>query len=202
MDRETELSLVCRLRQGDAKAFDEVHAEFNRRLFNFLARLSRSRDVAEDLLEETWLRLVTHSRRLEPDTQLARWLFTVSRNLYVSYCRSRLLEDSAAAGLLGLWPVAPREPSPFDQTAATELERRIESAIAGLPPRFREALLLVGVEGLQPSEAAAICGLKPEAMRQRVKRARAMLEKALGDAHDGRSAQSILAAAAAIRSRL
>ena len=79
---------------------------FNGRLYNFLARLSNRRDIAEDLLEETWLRLVKHARRLRPDTRLGPWLFTVARNVHASYCRSRLLEDSHAAGLMGLWPMA------------------------------------------------------------------------------------------------
>src|SRR5918993_5372333 len=64
VDRDTELALVERLRQGDADAFDDVYAAFNTQLLTFLVRLSRCRDVAEDLLEETWLRLVTHARRL------------------------------------------------------------------------------------------------------------------------------------------
>src|SRR5690242_7180313 len=85
VERETELALVARLRQGDADAFDEVYAAFNARLFTFLVRLSRRRDVAEDLLEETWLRLVKHARRLRPDTRLAAWLFTVARHLWVSF---------------------------------------------------------------------------------------------------------------------
>ena len=59
---ETESALVARLRQGDTQAFDDVHEAFNGRLFTFLLRLSRRRDVAEDLLEETWLRLVKHAR--------------------------------------------------------------------------------------------------------------------------------------------
>jgi RNA polymerase sigma-70 factor (ECF subfamily) len=179
MDRETELALVGRLRDGDADAFDAVHAEFNGRLFSFLARLSRRHDVAEDLLEETWLRLAAHARRLRPDTRLGPWLFTVARNLHVSYCRSRLLEDSQAASLLALWPFNPVRSSPFEETAANELERRVEAAIAALPASLREALLLVGVEGLQPSEAADVCGVTPEAMRQRLSRARAMLARAL-----------------------
>src|SRR5205814_1201913 len=99
MGRDTELALVERLRQGDADAFDAVHLEFNRLVFTLLVRLSRRRDVAEDLLEETWLRFVKHARRLRADTTLGAWLFTVVRNLHVSYQRSRALEDSAAAGL-------------------------------------------------------------------------------------------------------
>src|SRR5438045_5350659 len=92
VERETELALVGRLRQGDPDAFDEVYAAFNTRLFTFLVRLSRRRDIAEDLLEETWLRLVKHARRLRADTRLAPWLFTVARNLHVSFTRSRILE--------------------------------------------------------------------------------------------------------------
>ncbi len=104
MDRETELALVGRLRGGDAGAFDAVYDEYRARLYNFLARLSRSRDVAEDLAEETWLRLVASSGRLRPDTRLGPWLFTVARNLYYSYCRSRALGETVFDGLIGLWP--------------------------------------------------------------------------------------------------
>lgn len=175
MDRDSELALVNRLRDGDPDAFDAVHDAFNTRLFNFLARLSRRREVAEDLLEETWLRLVARAAHLRPDTQLGPWLFTVARNLHASYRRSRLLEDSHAAGLIGLWPSGSPGPSPFEVTAANETSRRIEAAVGALPVAYREALLLVVVEGLRPSEAAAICGVSPEAMRQRLSRARAAL---------------------------
>ncbi len=181
MDAETELTLVRKLREGDAAAFDAVHAEYSAPLFGFLARLSRSRDVAEDLLEETWLRLVSHAGRLRPDTRLGAWLFTVARNLYVSHCRSRLIEDSYAATLLALWPFTPARSSPFEETAASELERRLEAAIGAMPASYREVLLLVGVEGWQPAEAAEICGVTPEAMRKRLSRARAMLARALDD---------------------
>ena len=181
MDREQELGLVARLRNGDGTAFDEVHAFYNVRLFNFLARLSRRREVAEDLLEETWLRLVSRASRLQPDTRLGPWLFTVARNLHVSYCRSRLLEDTHAVGLIGLWPCGLALPSPFESTAASEIERRAEEALGALPVIAREALLLVVVEGLRPAEAAAVCGISPEAMRQRLSRARELLARALED---------------------
>ena len=133
MDRETELALVGRLRAGDPDAFDAVHACFNTRLFNFLARLSRRREVAEDLLEETWLRLVARAADLQADTRLGPWLFTVARNLHVSYRRSRMLEDSHAVSLMGLWPSGSPQPSPFQVAAASEAERRIEAAIGFLP---------------------------------------------------------------------
>jgi RNA polymerase sigma-70 factor (ECF subfamily) len=175
VDRESELSLVARLRAGDPAALDCVHAEYHVRLLTFLTRLSRSRSVAEDLLEETWLRLVGHAHKLRPDTELARWLFTVARNLHVSYCRSRAIERDRASDLIGLWPAGSPQSSPFEVTAANETERRLEAALACLPASYREVLLLVGVEGLAPSEVAAICGASPETIRQRLHRARTML---------------------------
>jgi RNA polymerase sigma-70 factor (ECF subfamily) len=179
MDRERELQLVDGLRAGDPSAFDAVHRAFNARLYNFLGRLANRRDVAEDLLEETWLRLVAHTPRLRPDTRLGPWLFTVARNLHASHCRSRLLEDTHAAGLLGLWPSGRSEPSPLVAAEANETQRRVMRALASLPLTYREALLLVGVEELQPAEAAAICGVSSVAMRQRLSRARALLARHL-----------------------
>jgi RNA polymerase sigma-70 factor (ECF subfamily) len=178
MDRDVELDLVRRLRERDSAAFEAVHEAFNARLFSFLARLANSRDVAEDLLEETWLRLVAHAARLQPDTRLGPWLFTVARNLHVSYRRSRLIEDSCD-GDGGLWSRTSPTPSPLETAAANELERRVAVALAALPTTFREALLLVAVEGLRPSEAAEVCNISAEAMRQRLSRARAMLDRQL-----------------------
>ena len=174
MDRDSEIELVRRLRQGDSEAFDVVYAVFNTRLFGFLARLARSREVAEDLLEETWLRLVEHAERLREDTRLGPWLFTVARNLYVSYCRSRMLQDAHVTDMIGLWPSV-QPSSPFEETATHELERRLEAALATVPMIYREVLLLVVVEGLKPSEAAVVCGINPDALRQRLSRGRALL---------------------------
>jgi RNA polymerase sigma-70 factor (ECF subfamily) len=178
LDRDAELELVIRLRVGNADAFDVVYAEYNARLFAFLARLARSRETAEDLVEETWLRLVIHAQRLREDTQLGPWLFTVARNLYVSYCRSRMLEDAYAPDMIGLWPSMSRS-SPFEEAAGHELGMRLEAALAQLPISHREALLLVAIEGLTPSQAAQVCGVSAEAMRQRLSRGRTMLAERL-----------------------
>ena len=79
-----EAVVTARLRAADPEAFDIVYDQFNARLFNFLARLSRRRDVAEDLLEETWLRFVAQMPRLRGDTRLGAWLFTVAGTWGVS----------------------------------------------------------------------------------------------------------------------
>jgi RNA polymerase sigma-70 factor (ECF subfamily) len=144
--------------------------------------LAQRRDVAEDLLEDTWLRLVAHASSLRSDTRLAPWLFTVARNLYASYCRARLVEQSHAASLIDLWPAARAQTSPFEALAASDTERRIEAAVAALPVACREALLLA-MEGMSPAEAAVVSGISPEAMRQRLSRARALLARRLEASH-------------------
>jgi len=163
----------------DRDAFDEVYDAYRPRLFAFLLRMSRSRTVAEDLLDEVWLRLVRHAPTLRPDTQIGPWLFTVARNLYWSYRRDSLVEETAAPELLALWPSPTHWPSPFDLAAAGELERRVEMALSTLSPQHREVLLLVAHEGLTPTDAAAVCGITPEALRQRLLRARAALAQKL-----------------------
>ena len=177
MERQFELSLVRRMRAGDTAAFDDVYSEFNARLYNFLRRVSRSPDVAEDLLEETWLRFVSSGATLDPDTRLAPWLFTIARNLYVSYCRSRGREQSYTSDVL-LWPDE-RSPSPLQTAMSNELQGGIEAALAALPTKYRESLLLVGIERMRPAEAAAVCGIAPEAFRQRLSRARALISREL-----------------------
>jgi RNA polymerase sigma-70 factor (ECF subfamily) len=184
VEREIELRLVARLKAGDPAAFDAIYEAFRPRLFSFLARLSRRRDVAEDLLEETWLRLVTKAPDLADDSRLGPWLFTVARNLFASWCRHPALhEDRLFDGVLP-WPGAlPRE-SPFEAVARGETERRLEAALARLPPRDREVLLLVGAEELSPSEAAAALGLAAEAVRKRLQRARERLAREMEEETD------------------
>ena len=181
MERDDERTLVARLRAGETGAFDDVYEQYRPRVFAFLLRMTRNRTLAEDLLDETWLRLVVHAPRLLPDTSLGPWLFTVARNLYWNYRRDSRVEEASAPDLLTLWPSPAPWPSPFDLAAAGELERRVEVALSRLSPRYREVVLLVAHEGLTPGEASVVCGISPEAVRQRLSRARAVLAARLHD---------------------
>ena len=144
--------------------------------------MTRNRSIAEDLLEETWLRLVSSAQDLREDTRLAPWLFTVARNLYVSYCRSRVRETAYTNDVIFLWPgEMPR--TPFDLASLSEFEQRLEAAIADLPPIYREVILLLGVQQLRPVDAAEVCGISPESLRQRLKRARDLLSRFLSMQH-------------------
>lgn len=177
-----DAALCQRLQRDDASAFDEVYRRHTPGLFAFLARLSGRSAIAEELLQETWLRLATHARGLARDTNLRAWLYTVARNLYRSHRRRARLD----LDLLRFWRRAAHEPagapSPHDLAVGSEAERRVEAAVAALPVAQREILLLVAVEGFSPSRAAEILRLRPEAARQRLRRARAAIASALRDA--------------------
>ncbi len=175
-----ERDLVAALRRGEPGAFDAAYDAYRDRIYGFLLRLSGSRCVADDLFQETFLRLARHAVRLEPDTRLGPWLFTVARNCYRSYRRFALL-DRQRLHEYGLAP-RPGGLSPQDQAASSEAAGRLEGALQDLPLKYREVLLLCGVEGLQPERAAALLGLSPENLRQRLSRGRAMIRQSLEDA--------------------
>ena len=179
---ETERELVAALRDGSADAFDRIYEAWRPRVFSFLIRLSKERGLAEEILQETFVRLAKRAGDLREDTRLGPWLFTVARNLWVSHLRIVML-DAERLDRLSLEGVAP-VPTPFDRAAANDTQARLERALAELPEAQREVLLLVGVEGLEPSEAAAVVGIAPEALRQRLSRARSALRKALERAGD------------------
>lgn len=179
-----ESDLVTGLKSGDSATFDRVYELYNPRLYGFLIRMTRRRDVAEDLLQETWVRLARNASRLRDDTELSAWLFTVARNVYRTYHRWRVL-DSDRINELSLARFRRAEAgSPFEDAAATELQAQLERALAALPDRYREVLLLVAVERMEPAQAAAVLGLKPDAFRQRLSRARGMIAAALDQTHD------------------
>jgi RNA polymerase sigma-70 factor (ECF subfamily) len=179
MDPDSERRLVDGLRRGDPVAFDEAWGAHRARVFAYLARMTGRRDLAEDLLQETFLRLCARAAMLREDTRLAPWLFTVARNLWLSHLRATLL-DAERIDELALEDPASAA-TPFEEAAATELGRRLERALAVLSPTYRETLLLVCVEHLEPSVAAGVVGITPEAFRQRLSRARDLIEDVLAE---------------------
>lgn len=140
--------------------------------------MARNRHVAEDLLQETWLRLASRSRDLDEDTDLGAWLFTVARNLFLSHVRRAMcgverLDCSACAAQGEL------NATPFEIASATQTRRRLERALLELPIDQREVLVLVAVERLEPGQVATVLGVKPEAVRKRLERARKALAEKL-----------------------
>ncbi len=177
----TEAEWVTGLRRGDAAAFDATWLAYRRRIYAYLLRMTRHREVAEDLLQETFLRLSQNAKRLEPETRLGAWLFTVAHRLVQSWGRAQSVRAQLAGDLPTTEPAAPTR-TPLEQLADSQIQLALERAFAALPPAYREVALLVGVEGMSPSEVAVILDLRPDAVRQRLARARTQLAELMGDA--------------------
>jgi RNA polymerase sigma-70 factor (ECF subfamily) len=156
----------------DPAAFDAAYAEHRARIYNFLHRLSGRRDVADDLFQETFLKLARHGGSLRPDTNLAAWLFTVARNAWLSHRRWSIHRPEA--------PLPELPGGDAEQTAEARSDlQALDRALQALPDAAREVLLLVGVEGMAHDQAASVLGTTPEALRQRLSRVRAMLAEKL-----------------------
>ncbi len=174
---QDERTLVDALRRGDAAAFDGAYQAWSGRVYGFLLRLSRRRDTAEDLAQETWLRLAKAAPSLAPDTKLGPLLFTIARNAFLSHRRWAMLDLSRLV-MLG-FEASGTDPGPEDQHERTRAVALLEAALGDLPVASREVLLLVGVEGLEQDEVATILGISYEATRKRPSRARAELAQAI-----------------------
>ena len=173
MDRDAELELIAALRRSEDGAFAVVYDRYRSRLFTFILRMVNRRAIAEELAQELWMRLAVRAPSLREDTRLEPWLFTVARNLCLSYWRTRGIEGLTDAEAVERLP--DRGVSPDRSAQSHELRAQLERALTRLARPYREALLLVAVEGMSPATAAAVCGLSPEAMRKRLERARTML---------------------------
>jgi RNA polymerase sigma-70 factor (ECF subfamily) len=177
VEPETERALLQRLQLGDAAAFDAIYEHFRPRVFAFVFRMCGRRALAEDLSQEVWLRLARHAKCLRPDTRLRPWLFTVARNLLVSQLRGSARDAVGLDAIVLAAGLAVATPEHL--VAAQHTYVRLERAIASLSTDLREALLLVSVEQLAPTEAAEVVGVRPETLRQRLFRARAQVGDAL-----------------------
>ena len=126
-------------------------------------------DRADDLVQETLLRALSHIDSFEPGTNMPAWLFTILRNLFRSDYRKRRREVEDAEGNYA--KTLKTQPS---QSAHLEFEE-FRAALDKLPQDQREALILVGASGFSYEEAATICGCAVGTIKSRVNRARTRL---------------------------
>jgi RNA polymerase sigma-70 factor, ECF subfamily len=177
---EPERELVDRLRRGDPLAFDRVYATYHPRLFSFLLRLSGRRDAAEDLAQETWIKLAKAAPGLREDSALGPFLFTIARNAFMSHRRWVVLDLSRIVTFgLEAMSSAATEATPETHHERAHALALLETALQQVPLASREVLLLVGVEGMEQDEVARVLGLSYDALRQRLSRARTQLAETM-----------------------
>jgi RNA polymerase sigma-70 factor, ECF subfamily len=143
------------------------------RLRAFAMSFTGNRDRADDLVQDTLLRAWAYIDRFERGTNLEGWLFTILRNLSHSDFRKRRREVEDADG-----SYSARLKTLPDQQAHLDYEDFL-TALPKLPPDQREALLLVGAQGMSYEEAAAICNVPLGTIKSRVNRARSRLAELL-----------------------
>jgi RNA polymerase sigma-70 factor (ECF subfamily) len=139
----------------------------------FAISLTGNRDAADDLVQDAVLRAWTNLDKFEPGSSMSAWLFTILRHAFYSECRKTRREvedpDGLHAGRLG---------TPPNQSHTCEFQELLE-ALAKLSPVLREALILVGAQGMTYEEAAHVTGVPSGTLKSRVSRARARLAQLL-----------------------
>jgi RNA polymerase sigma-70 factor (ECF subfamily) len=143
------------------------------RLRAFAVSLTASTDRADDLVQETMLRALTHIGQFQPGTNLRAWLFTILRNQFNSEYRQRRWTAEDADGIY----VDSLKTMPQQSSWLEFQELRI--ALTKLPPEQREAIVLVGASGMTYEEAADICGCAIGTIKSRVNRGRTRLAELL-----------------------
>lgn len=186
-DSAQESEWIVGLREGQPQAFLAVYQHYRVRIYSFLLRLSGRRDLADDLLQDTFVQLARHATRLPPETRLAPWLYTVARNRYLNQRRTA----QARWEQLRTWFGGQREPiedvlaGPQHVASQRRAIAQIEQAIQTLAPPLREVILLVCIEELEQDQAAQILGIAPAALRKRLERGRSQLRALLNESERG-----------------
>ena len=174
----TDKDLVQQARQGNGDAITLLVKRYSPQLFRFLTRTTGQPDLAEDLLQDTWLRVMEKLDRYHTDKPFAPWLYTVARNLAIDKLRRlgrqgkkaepRLTEDGALDDPVEL--AADSAPSALENLEKQNLLEHVERTLAGLPFELREVLTLRFQEELQLEEIAQVVGLPSSTVKSRLYR--------------------------------
>jgi RNA polymerase sigma-70 factor, ECF subfamily len=172
-------AIALALRRRDSEQIDRIVSQYHYRLLRYIVYLTGRRDSAEDLVQETWMRVLDRARQFDGRSRFEPWLFSIARNLTIDHLRRQgrdmvseldVLPDAAA--------------SPFAIAARSEDASRIATAMDGLPPAYREALLLRFQEELSLEEISQVAGAPVSTVSSRIQRGLAILRTQLeGDAH-------------------
>lgn len=182
-DREGDLAM-SRYADGRDDAFATVYEILAPRLHTFLLRMTRNVALADDLLQETFLRVHRARGSFAKGAKLLPWGYAVARNVYIDHTRTaqtrkEMVVAADDAGVTAADRLISGEGDGEASLAAKELAGIVDAALAALPPNQREAFILIRYEGLSVADAAAILGASDGAVKLRAFHAYEALRAAL-----------------------
>ena len=186
---ETESRCIARaLKRKDSEFIGRIVSQYHCRLLRYLVYWTSRREQAEDLVQETWLRVLEHAGQYNGRLRFEPWLFSIARNLAIDHLRKQQRASGKASDVpgdeAGLNVPAADFESPFFAAARSEDAKRIAAALSALEPIYREALLLRFQEELSLAEIAQVAGAPISTVSSRIHRGLSMLQASLGGGAD------------------
>jgi RNA polymerase sigma-70 factor, ECF subfamily len=178
-------------KEGREPAFRELVRRYERPVFSLIFRMVRDREMAEDLAQDTFIKVLNNIDRYRPEFKLSSWLFKIANNVTIDHLRKRQLAtvsldgsphaQTAAEAQATSLDVESRGESALEAIESRELGSAIERAIGKLRPEYRSCILLRHVEGRSYEEIAATLDLPLGTVKTYIHRARHELREALED---------------------
>ncbi|ADW70214.1 RNA polymerase, sigma-24 subunit, ECF subfamily [Granulicella tundricola MP5ACTX9] len=191
------LAIARGLKRNDPELLDQLIELYQHRLLRYLLFLTGKREVAEDLFQETWMRVLLRGAQYNGKARFDTWLFTIARNLVIDLSRKRQMasldEMSEAGDDERPFEVAIDEPSPLDQFAVREDRAEVAEVLLKLEPNYREVLVLRFHEEMSLEEIASFTKAPLSTVKSRLYRGLAALKpevEQLRKAHEGGSVRA------------
>lgn len=183
---QENLAIAAGLKQQEAGLLDELIVRYQHRLLRYLLFLTSSRELAEDLFQEVWMRVLLHGAQYNGKARFDTWLFTIARNLVIDYRRKRtlasldeLLDGTTEDDRPMTFEVVDEQPSPFDRLASGQDRERIAGALLELDTVYREVLVLRFHEDLSLQEIATVTRAPLSTVKSRLYRGLAAIKPRL-----------------------
>ena len=186
-------TLMLRYQQGDRAAFSLLVRRHQTALFNFALRQVRVPQVAEDVVQEAFVRMVSKTDDFKHEARFTTWVYTITRNLCIDQLRKRALRkhpsldesrgEEGEGPTLGEQTADPRA-SVEREATGTELKERIALAVDKLPDEQREVFLMREIANLPFKEIAEITGVPENTVKSRMRYALERLQEALAEYED------------------
>lgn len=189
--RRESLAVAQGLKRNDPGLLDELIVRYQHRLLRYLMYLTGNRELAEDLFQEAWMRVLVRGAQYNGNARFETWLFTIARNLVIDHRRKRtmssldeLVEGNGDDDRAMTFEVAADDPTPFDHFSRLENRERIAAALLELDTLHREVLVLRFHEELSLEEIAKVTQAHLSTVKSRLYRGLAMIKPKLQRAMD------------------